>query len=42
MAKSRADFTGVLLGKKIISPEQIVEARTLQQQTGTILQDAIV
>ena len=37
-----ADFTEILLQKKIISPEQIVEARTLQQQTGTKLQDAIV
>ena len=36
------DFTEILLQKKIISPEQIVEARTLQQQTGTKLQDAIV
>jgi len=36
------DFTEILLQKKIITPEQIVEARTLQQQTGTKLQDAIV
>jgi len=42
MAKARGDFTGILLQKKIISSEQIVEARTLQQQTGTRLQDAIV
>lgn len=42
MAKARDNFTGILVQKKIISPEQIVEARTLQQQTGTKLQDAIV
>ena len=42
MAKASGDFTGILVQKKLISPEQIVEARTLQQQTGTKLQDAIV
>jgi type IV pilus assembly protein PilB len=42
MAKARGDFTGILVQKKIISPEQLVEARTLQQQTGARLQDVIV
>src|SRR5205809_7592655 len=43
MAKSsRGDFTDVLVKKQIISPDQIQEARSLQQQTGAKLQDALI
>lgn len=43
MAKSnRGDFTDILVAKKILGPDQLNEARTLQQQTGMKLQDALV
>ncbi len=42
MAKSRGDFTDLLIRKGVLSPEQLQEARALQQQTGAKLQDAIV
>lgn len=42
MAKSRGDFTEVLVKKGIISPDQIAEAKNLQQSTGMKLQDALV
>jgi type IV pilus assembly protein PilB len=42
MAKSRGDFTDILVTKKVIGPDQIIEAKNLQQQTGAKLQDAIV
>jgi type IV pilus assembly protein PilB len=42
MAKSRGDFTELLLRKQILSPDQLAEARSLQQQTGSKLPDAIV
>ena len=42
MAEARGDFTDILVRKKIISREQIAEARSLQEQTGTKLQDVIV
>jgi type IV pilus assembly protein PilB len=37
-----ADFTEFLVRKKIVTPEQILESRTLQEHTGTKLQDVIV
>jgi type IV pilus assembly protein PilB len=43
MAKSgRGDFTDILVAKKILSPDQLNEAKTLQSQTGIKLQDALV
>jgi type IV pilus assembly protein PilB len=42
MAKSRGDFTELLLRKQILGPDQLAEARSLQQQTGSKLPDAIV
>src|SRR6266478_1523150 len=43
MAKSgRGDFTDILIAKKILSPEQLNEAKSLQSQTGIKLQDALV
>src|SRR5262245_34903968 len=43
MAKSgRGDFTDILVAKKILSPDQLGEAKTLQSQTGIKLQDALV
>ena len=42
MAKSRGDFTELLLRKQILSPDQLAEAKSLQQQTGAKLPDAIV
>jgi len=42
MAKSRGDFTEILVRRKIISGDQVDEARGMQQQTGAKLQDALV
>jgi type IV pilus assembly protein PilB len=42
MAKARGDFTDILVQRKIIGSDQIIEAKNLQQQTGAKLQDAIV
>src|SRR5260370_9067013 len=43
MAKSnRGDFTEILVRKQILGPDQLQEARTLQQQTGAKIQDALV
>jgi len=43
MAKgSRGDFTDILVAKKVLSPDQLNEARTLQAQSGMKLQDALV
>jgi type IV pilus assembly protein PilB len=43
MAKSgRGDFTDILIAKKVLSPEQLNEAKALQAQTGIKLQDALV
>jgi type IV pilus assembly protein PilB len=43
MAKSgRGDFTDILVSKKVLSPDQLTEAKTLQSQTGIKLQDALV
>ena len=40
MAKTRGDFTDILVRKQLLGPGQIQEAKTLQQQTGAKLQDA--
>ena len=43
MAKStRGDFTEILVRKQILGPDQLAEAKTLQQQTGAKIQDALV
>jgi type IV pilus assembly protein PilB len=42
MGKSRGDFTDILIKKQILGTDQLSEARTIQQQTGAKLQDAIV
>jgi type IV pilus assembly protein PilB len=42
MAKSRGDFTDILIQKQVLGPDQIQEAKNLQQQTGAKLQDALV
>jgi type IV pilus assembly protein PilB len=42
MGKDRGDFTEVLLRKGILGPDQINEARNLQQQSGLKLPDAII
>jgi type IV pilus assembly protein PilB len=43
MAKSsRGDFTEILVKNKVLGPDQLSEAKAMQQQTGAKLQDAIV
>ena len=42
MAKSRGDFTELLLRRQILSPDQLAEAKSLQQLTGAKLADCIV
>jgi type IV pilus assembly protein PilB len=42
MAKSRGDFTDLLVSRQLISPDQLEEARGLAQSTGSKIQDAIV
>src|SRR5262249_17496609 len=42
MAKGSGDFTDILVKKQILSPDQLTEARSLQQQTGAKLQDTLV
>jgi type IV pilus assembly protein PilB len=42
MAKTRGDFTEILIRNKILGPDQVTEAKAMQQQTGAKLQDAIV
>jgi type IV pilus assembly protein PilB len=42
MGKARGDFADILLKKGILEADQVAEARTLQQQTGAKLQDALV
>ncbi len=42
MGKARGEFTDVLVKRGTLSADQLTEARTLQQQTGAKLQDAIV
>jgi type IV pilus assembly protein PilB len=42
MAKTRGDFTDVLIKRKILGPDQIEEAKSMAAQTGVKLQDALV
>jgi type IV pilus assembly protein PilB len=42
MAKARGEFTDVLIKRGLLGPDQINEAKNLQQQTGAKLQDALV
>ena len=42
MAKTRGDFTEILLRRRILSTDQLAEAKSLQQQTGAKLQDPLV
>src|SRR5438034_7179041 len=42
MAKGRGDFTDILIKKQLLSPDQLAEARSLQQQTGAKLLDTLV
>src|SRR5438552_2473979 len=36
MAKSRGDFTDILLRRQVLSPDQLTEAKNLQQQTESV------
>jgi type IV pilus assembly protein PilB len=42
MAKARGDFTEILIRRQVLGPDQLQEAKNLQQQTGAKLQDALV
>jgi type IV pilus assembly protein PilB len=42
MAKTRGDFTEILIRRQVLSPDQLTEARAIQQQTGAKLQDTLV
>src|SRR5438477_10146472 len=42
MGKSRGDFTEILVSKGILGPDQLSEARNLQQVTGAKIQDALI
>ena len=42
MAQARGEFTDVLVKRGLLSKDQLVEAKNLQQQTGAKIQDAIV
>jgi type IV pilus assembly protein PilB len=42
MAKGRGDFTDILIKKQVLSPDQLTEARSMAQQTGAKIQDALV
>src|SRR6516164_5324248 len=42
MAKTRGDFTDILVRRQILSPDQLDEAKNLQQSTGVKLQDALI
>jgi type IV pilus assembly protein PilB len=42
MAKSRGEFTEILVRRQVLSPDQLAEAQGLQRQTGAKLQDCIV
>src|SRR5262245_25235662 len=41
MAKARGDFSEILIGRKVISTDQVDEARGLANATGVRLQDAL-
>src|SRR5713226_5283520 len=42
MAKTRGDFTEILIRRQVLSPDQLTEARGIQTQTGAKLQDTLV
>jgi type IV pilus assembly protein PilB len=42
MAKSRGDFTDILIRRQTLSSDQVEEAQNMQRQTGAKLPDAIV
>jgi type IV pilus assembly protein PilB len=42
MSKARGDFTDILVKRGILGPDQLNEAKTLQQQTGAKIQDALI
>jgi type IV pilus assembly protein PilB len=42
MAKNRGDFTEILIRRQILSPDQLTEAKGVQQQSGAKLQEALV
>jgi type IV pilus assembly protein PilB len=42
MAKSRGDFTDILVSRQLVSQDQLAEARSMSQQTGAKLQDTLV
>jgi type IV pilus assembly protein PilB len=42
MAKARGDFTDILVRRQILSPDQLEEAKNLQQSAGIKMQDALV
>ena len=42
MAKTRGEFTDILIQKGILAPDQLTEARGMAQQTGAKLNDTLV
>src|SRR5262249_33916360 len=42
MAKTRGEFTEILIRRQLLSPDQLEEARGLEKQAGMKLQDALV
>jgi type IV pilus assembly protein PilB len=42
MGKQRGDFTDILIKRQILGPDQLNEAKAMQQQTGAKLQDTII
>jgi type IV pilus assembly protein PilB len=42
MAKTRTEFTDLLIQKGVLAPDQLTEARGMAQQTGAKLQDTLV
>jgi type IV pilus assembly protein PilB len=42
MAKTRGDFTDILVRRGTLSPEQLIEARNMERQTGGKLQETLV
>lgn len=42
MGKGRGEFTDILLKKQVLSADQLTEARSMAQQTGAKIQDALV
>jgi type IV pilus assembly protein PilB len=42
MAKARGDFTDILVQRQILGPDQLGEAKSLSQQTGAKIQDALI